>query len=98
MLGWLFYRVDVRTEVVFQPGTGVVFARLGAGIAGLDEGDFNEGHCLDAAMSARVPPNMVGKRLSQRQAAALLNKLERAGTTAGTAKSAASKKHKASVA
>jgi hypothetical protein len=50
---------------------------LGAGIARLYEGDFIEGHCLDAATSARIPKDMIGKRLSQRQAKKLLDSLER---------------------
>jgi hypothetical protein len=77
MLCWLCYRVDGRTEIVIQPGNGVVFVRLSAGIAGRDDGDFIEGHCLDEAMSARVAKNMVGKRLSAGQAKKLLDSLER---------------------
>jgi hypothetical protein len=53
-----------------------VFARLSAGVAGLDHGEFIEGHCLDQATSARVPKNMIGKRLSARQAKLLLDSLE----------------------
>src|ERR1051326_3614895 len=93
MLCWLCYRVDGRTEIVIQPGNGVVFARLAAGIAGLDGGDFIEGHCLDAAMSARVPKNMIGKRLSARQAKLLLDSLGgRAGRQKRDKKIVSSKK------
>jgi hypothetical protein len=67
-LYWLCYQRDGQVEVVIQPGSTLMFARLGAGIAKLDEGDLIEGHCLNAAMSARIPKNMIGKRLSQQQA------------------------------
>ena len=77
MLCWLCHRVNGRTEIVIQPGNGVVFARLSAGVAGLDQGDFIEGHCLNEAMSGRVPKDMIGKRLSAGQAKKLLDSLER---------------------
>jgi hypothetical protein len=70
---------------VIQPGNGIIYARLTAGIAGLDEGEYIEGHCLDATTSARVPKNMIGRRLSARQAKKLLDGLD-AGTGGGTRK------------
>jgi hypothetical protein len=93
MLCWLCYRVDGRTEIVIQPGNGVVFARLAAGVAGLDQGDFIEGHCLDETMSAPVPKNIIGRRLSARQAKKLLDCLD-----AGTRKSGPGKRDAVSVA
>ena len=43
-------------------------------IAGLDEGDFTEGHEL--ARKMRVLKEMIGRRLSQAEAKRLLAKLE----------------------
>ena len=44
-----------------------------AALAGLDEGEFTEGHELDRKW--RVPKPMVGRRLSQEEAKRLLSKL-----------------------
>jgi hypothetical protein len=47
---------------------------LGGFLAGLDQGEFTEGHELDRKM--RVPKEMIGQRLSQEEAKRLLAKLE----------------------
>jgi hypothetical protein len=43
-------------------------------LAGI-EGEFQEGHRLDAKMARKVPKALIGKRLSRTQATALLKKL-----------------------
>jgi hypothetical protein len=43
-------------------------------LAGI-EGEFQEGHELDAKMVRKVPKAMIGKSLSQKEANALLKKL-----------------------
>jgi hypothetical protein len=75
-LYWLSYQRDGKVEVVIQPGGTLIFAHVGAGIAGLDQGTFAEGHALDEATAVRVPANMVGKRLSANKAEKLLNALD----------------------
>ena len=53
-------------------------ARMGAADSALDEGvSFAEGHELDAARSARIPPGYVGVMLSCKEAAQLLDRIER---------------------
>ena len=53
-------------------------ARISAADSALDKGtSFAEGHELDAARSARIPPGYVGTMLSRKEAARLLDKIER---------------------
>jgi hypothetical protein len=47
-----------------------------AALAGLDEGEFTEGHELDSKTEKQVPKEMVGRRLSQGEAKKLLANLE----------------------
>jgi hypothetical protein len=49
-------------------------ARLKAAIAGV-EGEFQEGHELDAKIAKKVPKAQIGKPLNRRQATALLKRL-----------------------
>jgi len=76
-LYWLCYKHNGKVEVVIQPGQQLMFARVGAGIAGLDEGTFVEGHPLDEKMSKRVPKEMIGRRLAKKEAARLLDRIGR---------------------
>jgi hypothetical protein len=46
-------------------------------LAGLNPGEFKEGHELDAKLIKRIPKDMIGKCLSQAQAAKLLSSIER---------------------
>jgi hypothetical protein len=48
-----------------------------AAIAGLDEGEFTEGHELDRKTEKQVPKAMIGCRLSQAEANRLLAKFGR---------------------
>ena len=43
----LVYRHNNQISVVIEPGHSLIHARLRASIAGLDQGDFTEGHELD---------------------------------------------------
>jgi hypothetical protein len=52
----------------------LVDARLTAALAGLDEGEFTEGHELDRKW--QVPKAMIGRRLSQEEAKRLLAKFD----------------------
>jgi len=71
-LYWLVYRHNNQISVVIEPGGSLVHARLRASLAGLDEGDFTEGHELDRKW--KVAKQMIGRRLSQAEAKKLLAK------------------------
>jgi hypothetical protein len=51
----------------------LIHARMRAALANLDEGEFTEGHELDRKWE--VPKEMLGRRLSQKEAKRLLAKL-----------------------
>ena len=73
-LYWLVYRHNNQISVVIEPGASLVHARMRASLAGLDEGEFTEGHELDRKW--KVAKEMIGRRLSQEEAKRLLAKLE----------------------
>ena len=73
-LYWLVYKSGRDVTVVIQPGGSLAFARLKAAVAGI-EGEFQEGHELDAKMARKVPKSQIGKPLSRTQATALLKRL-----------------------
>jgi len=73
-LYWLVYRHNNQTVVVIEPGASLIHARMRVALAGLDEGDFTEGHELPGKW--KVAKEMVGRRLSQEEAKRLLAKLE----------------------
>jgi hypothetical protein len=71
-LYWLVYRHNNSIFVVIEPGASLIHARMRASLAGLDEGEFTEGHELPGK---KVPKTMVGRRLSQEEAKRLLARL-----------------------
>jgi len=73
-LYWLCYRHNDQIAVVIEPGTSPIHARMRAALAGLDEGEFTEGHELDRKW--RVPKEMIGRRSSHEEAKRLLANLE----------------------
>jgi len=52
------------------------FMSMRAGLNGLDEGIFTEGHELDRKTERQVPNAMIGRRLSQTEAKKLLAKFK----------------------
>src|SRR5262249_57943886 len=66
----LCYRHNNQISVVIGPGASIILARMRASLAGLDQGEFTEGHELDRKW--RVPKEMVGRRLSQEEAKTVL--------------------------
>ena len=58
-LYWLCYRHTDQIAVVIEPAPSLVHARMKAAIAGLDEGEFTEGHELDRKW--KVAKEMIGR-------------------------------------
>jgi hypothetical protein len=73
-LFWLVFKKGGDITVFIQPAGSLGMARLRAAIAGI-EGEFQEGHELDAKMTKKVPKGQIGKPLTRNQATALLRKL-----------------------
>jgi hypothetical protein len=69
-------RHNNQISVVIEPAPSLVHARIVAALAGLDEGEFTEGHELDRKTEKQVPKAMIGCRLSQEEAKRLLAKFE----------------------
>jgi hypothetical protein len=55
-------------------GLSRLMARMRAALAGLDQGEFTEGHERDSRPAKQVPKAMIGRRLSQEEAKRLLPK------------------------
>ena len=75
-LYWLCYHHNNQISVVIQPAPSLVHARLRASLAGLDEGEFTEGHELDGKTEKQIPKPMIGRRLSEEEAKRLLGKFK----------------------
>jgi hypothetical protein len=73
-LYWLCYRHNNQVSVVIEPGASLIHAGMRAGLAGLDQGTFIEGHELDPKW--KVAKQMVGRRLSRAEAKRLLARFE----------------------
>jgi hypothetical protein len=73
-LFWLVFKKGGDIIVFIQPGGALGMARLKAAIADV-EGEFQEGHALDAKMTKKVPKGQIGKPLTRKQATALLKRL-----------------------
>jgi hypothetical protein len=73
-LYWLVYRHNNQISVVIEPGASLVHARMRSALAGLDEGEFTEGHGLDRKW--KVAKQIIGRRLSQGEGKKLLAKFE----------------------
>ena len=69
-LFWLVFKNGREFSVIIQPAGGIIIARVRALLAGI-EGEFKEGHALDAEMVRKVPKKMIGRVLSRKEAAAL---------------------------
>jgi len=52
----------------------LIYARLRAAMNGFG-GSFIEAHALDARLTKKIPKRMIGKALTAREAAALLDRL-----------------------
>jgi len=72
-LFWIVHEIDGERRVLIQEGSTLNFARLDAAITGLG-GDFVGGHMLDDKRAKKVPKNMIGRLLTDREVSALLNR------------------------
>jgi hypothetical protein len=63
-----------ETIVLIQPADHIIAAGMRAMLAGL-EGEFQEGHRLDAGMTRKVPRARIGKLMFVSEARKLLKKL-----------------------
>jgi len=75
VLLWLVFKRGTKTEVVIYPAQDPSFARIKLAIDLKYEAPLKEFYRLDAKTARKVPKNMIGKVLSQRQAAAVLKKI-----------------------
>ena len=73
-LFWLVFKSGNDRSVIIQPAGTIIVARMRALLAGI-EGEFQEGHELDAKTAKKVPKRMIGRVLSRKDATALLKKL-----------------------
>jgi hypothetical protein len=73
-LYWLCYRHNNQIRVVIEPGASLIHARMSAGLGGIDQSEFTEGHALPSEW--QVPKAMIGRRLSQDEAKRLLCQIQ----------------------
>ena len=73
-LFWIVHEIDGERRVLIQEGSTLNFARLDAAITGLG-GDFVGGHMLDDQRAKKVPKNMIGRLLTDREVSALLDRM-----------------------
>jgi hypothetical protein len=73
-LFWLVFKDNKDITVIIQPTGSIIAARMRALLAGI-EGEFQEGHELDAKTAKKVPRAMIGRVLSRKEAKTLLKKL-----------------------
>ena len=60
---WLTYKTSRGTEVFIVEAGFLMMARVKAGMVE-QEGEFQEGHQLDARTAKKIPAKMIGRRLS----------------------------------
>jgi hypothetical protein len=72
---WLVFKNGRDLSVIIQPAGAIIAARMRALLAGV-EGEFQEGHELDAKTAKKVPKGMIGRVLSRKGATAILTKLD----------------------
>lgn len=70
---WIVNETDDGRRVFIQEAGDILNARLKASVAGL-EGRFVEAHQLQAKMVEAIPAKMLGRVLTQEEAARLLKK------------------------
>jgi hypothetical protein len=71
---WLVFSTESGPYVILQPAYSLIHARLVASVNGAT-GEFQEGHRLDTKMAKKIPPALIGKPMSGKQAAKLLDRI-----------------------
>ena len=74
-LYWLVFQAPNGPAVLIQPAYSLIAARMRAAIANV-EGEFSEGHQLDAKTERRVPRSLIGRPLTREEAMKLLKRVE----------------------
>jgi hypothetical protein len=74
---WLCFSGPDGVCVVLQPASSLIHARMLASLAGLQPGEFQEGHWLEAKLVKRIPKTTIGRCLSATEAKRLLGLLDR---------------------
>jgi hypothetical protein len=75
-LFWLVFKRKDDLAVLIQPAGHILMARMRASIAGT-EGEFQEGHALDAKTARKVPKAPIGKIMTTKEVRALLKRLSK---------------------
>jgi hypothetical protein len=73
-LFWIVNKHAGEPRVFLEEAGNVVHARLAAGLKGHD-GDFIEAHALGAAVVRKIPKKFIGRVLTAKEAAALLERM-----------------------
>lgn len=73
-LFWIVHEIDGKRRIFIQAASTLIYARLWASTAGF-EGTFVEAHKLDQQRARKVPKAMIGRVLTDREVAALLERL-----------------------
>jgi hypothetical protein len=71
---WLTFETSRGVEVYIVEARHLMMARVRAGMAG-QQGQFQEGHELDAQTAKKIPARMIRRTLSHKEAFALLKKI-----------------------
>lgn len=74
-LFWIAHRIGGAPSIFIAEANTKLYARLAAARAG-HAGEFAEAHELDVRTAKKIPKAMIGRALSQKEAAALVKKLE----------------------
>lgn len=75
-LFWVVRETAGERSVFLQPASSTIYGWLRSAIAG-HEGKMVEIHELDRKTERLIPKKMIGRALSQREAKALLKKIEK---------------------
>ena len=73
-LFWIVHEIDREPGVMIRADSALIFARMRATLDCFG-GTFVEAHALDAKTAKKIPKAMIGRALTAREAAAVLDRL-----------------------
>jgi hypothetical protein len=73
-LWWIVHEDDGKPSVFVQEASSLVHARMKANLAG-HGGEFSQAHQLDEKTAKKMPKDLVGRVLNQKEAMRLLKRL-----------------------